>query len=93
MEDQGHIRLKEFISDTYLKQLIYKSIEDQVLQVYREDHQPTIPSGLFNTYNKSSYNKHPLKGWWMDSERFRLNSSMIGRVNEESPTQGGAMDY
>ena len=39
MGDQGHIRLKEFISETYLKQLIYKSIEDQVLQVYREDHQ------------------------------------------------------
>lgn len=39
MGEQDHIRLKEFINDTYLKELIYKSIEDQVLQIHREDHQ------------------------------------------------------
>lgn len=39
MREQDHIRLKEFIDNTYLKELIYKSIEDQVLQGYREDHQ------------------------------------------------------
>lgn len=39
MRNQDHIRLKEFIGDTYLRELVYKSIEDQVLQTYREDHQ------------------------------------------------------
>ncbi len=39
MGEQDHIRLKEFISNIYLKELIYKSVEDQVLQVHREDHQ------------------------------------------------------
>lgn len=39
MGEQDHIRLKEFINDTYLRELVYESLEDQVLQTYREDHQ------------------------------------------------------